>query len=675
MDTICLQDKCVRCGLNCELVHEHKWLAQKYSEKYIPSYATKDIENCFVYKYFEPISCGSKNVTEGIGNAFEIDVKYNVFSKKWEFISGGETKWKPERPVFISAQTGCGKNYFIENTLLPYIENLNLKKETDFKVLIISNRIALSLQTKDRLSKKRYHDSDNNDPIYHQYNKFRCAEVVNYQGLSKKLDSMRCIQQKTHSKYIFVVCDEAHFFTSDSTFNPYTGYILSEIVDIFKDAVRIYMTATPYECLPFIILYEHEIWRQFASKNYEHIEELLKDKVSFYSDKKGLFYHFKRDYSYLEIKCFSDYKELIEIIQNSGNEKWLVFRDNINAEKTFKESLDKAEGIDKETLRETGQANSDDIKYKHYAVDKSSKNDEKYQDIILGEALGKDTKVLITTCVLDNGVNFRNIKNVVISDIYRVKCLQMLGRARVDDKKQRITLYIQRLDEKFLKKRLEDFENQKRVYIEHNIFDDDHGYTFLNKYYGDGATDNDCNNFKEAANWFGWYKGDPCELHKNDIARSMVDLLVSICESIQKEMKIENEEDIVPGQEYMEYQYNWFGKEYKSETDTTFANKEEAKDALIAFLESHADGSMLLYTKDKDSDTYKFKEKFTLLYDEAFERNDKNHGVLYDISKINRLLEDHQLNYMLESDRKKIGENRGTYWSLVRFNREMTLHD
>ena len=165
--------------------------------------------------------------------------------------------------------------------------------------------------------------------------------------------------------------------------------------------------------------------------------------------------------------------------------------------------------------------------------------------------------------------------------------------------------------------------------------------------------------------WFGWYKGDPCKLDKNGIARSMVDLLVPMCESIQKEMEKANEESIVPSQAYLEYQYNWFGKKYGSETDTTFVNKEMAKDELIAFLESYADGRKLLYSKGKNSETAKFSEEFTKLYDNAFERENKNLGTPYRLSKTKELFEKQQLNYKLESGRETTGK-KSTFWKVVR---------
>lgn len=57
----------------------------------------------------------------------------------------GETykKWKPGNIIIIDAQTGTGKNFFIENVLIPWI--------VDKKLLFISNRTNLKRQVKKRL--------------------------------------------------------------------------------------------------------------------------------------------------------------------------------------------------------------------------------------------------------------------------------------------------------------------------------------------------------------------------------------------------------------------------------------------------------------------------------------------------------------------------------------------
>ena len=74
--------------------------------------------------------------------------------------------------------------------------------------------------------------------------------------------------------------------------------------------------------------------------------------------------------------------------------------------------------------------------------------------MVLNERLDKNTFVLITTSVLDNGVNLTGINNIVVSDMERVKCLQMLGRARVSDADDRKTLYVQRFDCPYVQKRI-----------------------------------------------------------------------------------------------------------------------------------------------------------------------------------------------------------------------------
>ena len=65
--------------------------------------------------------------------------------------------------------------------------------------------------------------------------------------------------------------------------------------------------------------------------------------------------------------------------------------------------------------------------------------------MVKNEKLDPDVYVLITTSVLDNGVNLAGIHNIVVSDMSKVKCLQMVGRARVANNGDRKTLYIKDL--------------------------------------------------------------------------------------------------------------------------------------------------------------------------------------------------------------------------------------
>ena len=73
-------------------------------------------------RYVNQIECGRKRVSEGIGDHYKIETNYDGTIKE-----NIEDRWEPIQPVFISAQTGQGKNFFIENTLIPYVRELNHK--------------------------------------------------------------------------------------------------------------------------------------------------------------------------------------------------------------------------------------------------------------------------------------------------------------------------------------------------------------------------------------------------------------------------------------------------------------------------------------------------------------------------------------------------------------------
>ena len=223
-----------------------------------------------------------------------------VGNRSHRFVSDGigadYKKWDARNPVFISAQTGSGKNHFLENVLLKHVEALIDQDNNERNVLILSNRIALDMQIKNRVEKSGV------------------ARVLTYQSLEKFLNNNIKLD-----KYKYVVCDESHFFTSDSMFNPNTHTILHKIISLFPHAVRIYMSSTFHECLKYIFDME-------TNSPYHIDEEQAYVKPAFN------YYKFERDYSYLDIKYFTHHTEpdMLElIIKSVGNgEKWLVLEKN-----------------------------------------------------------------------------------------------------------------------------------------------------------------------------------------------------------------------------------------------------------------------------------------------------------------------------------------------------------
>ena len=454
-------------------------------------------------------------------------------------------------------------------------------------------------------------------------------------------------QSKAQSRYIYIICDEAHFFTSDAMFNPHTSKILEAIVRLFQDAVRVYMSATPYECLEYIIKYEREYHSRL---NFNRPQE--KDKSI-----PMAFYHFQRDYSYLDVKVYSAigelYGQMIESV-NQKREKWLVFIDDIEKCRAVKKDLEGyAEGKGSPLVVVDGDSKTEKV----FAVDASSKANPSYCSMVLNERLDKNTFVLITTSVLDNGVNLTGINNIVVSDMERVKCLQMLGRARVSDADDRKTLYVQRFDCPYVQKRIDSFQTQKTAYHNYRLaygelpdtlqsrgYDE---YRFLDKYYNGGTLD-----WINAKHWFGRPMDKPTELYLNEIAKSLLDRRTRQYQLILDEMieespqaGMEQQEKKRVGQKYLEYQLSWFGKVYCVDDDITFADKNKAKKAFVAFLESYAESEVQI---DKE-EQQRFKPDFTRLYDAAFGRADPNKGRVYSITKMNSLLEDVHINYKVDS--------------------------
>ena len=613
----------------CELVEEYAVFQKNNPNIDTPSYDLNELANGCPMKKFVQVECGKKRVADGIGDAFKINTKHSFE------IETNTDKWEPRQFVFISAQTGQGKNYFIENTLLPYVRELNCKKHTGQKVLIISNRIALRLQMENRI---KNNDQDVEENAIYSYGDF--VDVISYQSILKRVDDLKEKQERKTAKYIFVICDEAHFFTSDAMFNPYTGKILSEIVQIFRDAIRVYMSATPYECIDYI-------------KDYE-------DKYSTQHE-QGVFYHFERDYGYLDVKYYSSNKELTDIIMSSGDERWLVFIDNKDEGKRLKSRLETVNIGSKKDSKEGFPS----LENKVFTVKAESKYNRKYQKMILEERFDSETKVLIATSVIDNGVNFRGINNIVISDVSKVKCLQMVGRGRVDNNGDKITLYLKRFNKKDMESRLSYLMEQEDAYLSYDLaydrpWEEKYYYyeaDFLNKYYNQKSKD-----WEIAKRLFARFREMPSRIHPNLIARSLVKKLVARHKAVLEEMRRTDEDLKVSGQKYLEYQLAWFGKKYDEKNDVTLTGIGKAGKEFMTFIESYAHEKRHINKEEKES----FKNKFTRLYNLAFCHKDPNNRV-YDKDKINKLLKKQDIAYKVESERDKESV-RATYWVLVNFD-------
>nr|WP_312577719.1 DEAD/DEAH box helicase family protein [Sedimentibacter sp.] len=393
------------------------------------------------------IKCSQKYVTEGIGE--------------------GYLNWIPENPILISAQTGSGKNEFVKKKLIP------AAIESKSEILILVNRTAVSRQQKrivaEAIGEKL--PSDYTDRELDAREIFGCVTIKTYQKLGAEIDE---IYKSNYEKgYKYVVLDECHFFKSDSLFNNVTYRLLEAIRINFRDSIRIYMTATPDEIFGSIMKIEKNL------PNLELANRIANPLASWLRPFQIYCYEFDRDFKYVNPYYFNAKKELIDKInQDESGEKWLVFvSSKKNGQEIAAELGSKAVYIDAsakdlkgeneaistinainaiENINEyfdTVLKKDNNLEIKEYLepikshIDAFSKTIKRYDMITYAELIKNqkfEKTVLVTTSVLDNGINLKDdlLKNIVIMTSDKTSFLQMLGRIRLNDGKK-INMYIQ----------------------------------------------------------------------------------------------------------------------------------------------------------------------------------------------------------------------------------------
>lgn len=132
--------------------------------------------------------------------------------------------WEPGENIMITADTGRGKSYFIKKTFRDYL------KANSMKCLYLVPRKSLFRQFQE--------DLPDDDTIY----------FSTYQSL----ETYMSIPNGAFRTAPVIVCDEAHYFLSDSTFNLRTDLSLDWVMGN-KHAIKIFMTATPDSLIKFFI--------------------------------------------------------------------------------------------------------------------------------------------------------------------------------------------------------------------------------------------------------------------------------------------------------------------------------------------------------------------------------------------------------------------------------------
>lgn len=415
-------------------------------------------------------------------------------NKNLESTNINNRKWEPQKIIVISAQTGKGKNYFIFNNMLRKLHE-NFPNENDL-ILVVSNRIATSRQNKKQIAELLV------ELIATDEYKRKIQKIYFSMGIDEHCIDFGVISICTYhqllnrqllrdKKFRYIILDECHFFTSDATFNPETNNILKEIVTYGKDSIRVYMSATPEVAFEAIIREEYSMVQNRVQEkikpmieannnreeklnnvfnsgelfilensischeNNQHKSEIYKmirehnlsilpfpeQEIKKIEDETFLeieFYYMPRHYDYIEqITPYKTADELLKHIKTSEG-KWIIF---VHSEKNGKE-------LEKELIKSQIVSKDDCILISRPEIELESKEMTEYDYIINNEMSSK--RILISTCVLDNGINIKNpideskkhkVLNVAVSSYDRTQFIQMLGRVR-DNQTDKIKLFI-----------------------------------------------------------------------------------------------------------------------------------------------------------------------------------------------------------------------------------------
>ena len=343
--------------------------------------------------------------------------------------------WTANTPVVIAAPTGVGKTTWVLNGLLPEV------RRSGKKMLLLTNRTALSEQTKKQLLSDvlgRYVGKAEYYEMKSQFeSEFENGKVGMFDFGPAIVMTMQAFYQtnkKQLSNYNIgaVVVDEAHFFKADALFNYTTKQVFDDIFYYFKIALKIFITATPQNIMPDIIEKglrmqpddQDDICR--CPQMYANLFGTVSGIVG-YPGIEGSYYcagtvmyifpDIMKNYKFLPVEYDEDYlKALTPLIDevNKSDFKAVLFINDKKAGRVLADKFDNAIFIDSAS-KNAGIVSDEYVCYKRLI------QTEKF-----------DTKVLICTSVLDNGININDdmVRHIFIDACDEVEFLQMLGRVR-----------------------------------------------------------------------------------------------------------------------------------------------------------------------------------------------------------------------------------------------------
>lgn len=340
-----------------------------------------------------------------------------------DIIANDYWAWQAGTYVFFDSDTGTGKSTAIRKKIWPFA------RSRQQEILYLINRVSTHRQIV-----KEFCDELGIDSSYFDTESFvelPGITVATYQSVAERvLQDGRIVNLPF---YYFVVADEVHYLVADSTFSPQTMRILDWIKNL-EAAVFIAMSATPKEVLRYLPHGDSQ-WRPVYEQENKKI--FIRDARDIVRNLKMIpeflwVYTCKNRKPTYNIFVYDDIEDLVSVInKDHSTEKWLIFQGN------------KQKAVDRlqKKLNCTTQL-----------ITADNREGEAMQQVI--KEYRFNSKVLVTTQVLDNGVSLKdeNLVNIAIETLSEIEFKQMLGRKRVlTDEEMHINLYLPRLSAKYFK--------------------------------------------------------------------------------------------------------------------------------------------------------------------------------------------------------------------------------
>ena len=348
---------------------------------------------------------------------------------------------KGHRNILITAPIETGKTNFI-------YENLLCDQDVN-SVVMLSNRALLKEQTRQELNIRRGLDiggdnraycyqlignvlSEDNDRIKFFNEQFKKDNELTDEELEEIYKQIEQFVKVDIKEVDYLILDEAHYFTSDSVFNKKTA---EEFEYLHKECkgVKLYMTATPEAFVDAVKIYEKrnnikgkdrliilEQLKQITESDLEDFEYITADEEA-----TDLLRHVKEHYEFRFIHEADREAFLREQVKISNpNNKMIYFTTNKIRGYGIAQQ---AEGM---TYRDNTAKGGAFICTLYDGNFKDTISMEERERIIQQGRFNTD--VLVTTAVLDNGVNIhdKNVKRVIIDYVDVGEVVQMLGRVR-----------------------------------------------------------------------------------------------------------------------------------------------------------------------------------------------------------------------------------------------------